>query len=159
MSNIKSINIQPLHKQFLQTRHLVLKVVEHLSLAQLNTIPEGFTNNIAWHLGHILVTQQLLCYKFSELEMRVSTKLIEQFMKGTHANKAYSQNEIDEIKNQLLELVAQFEQDFDKGLFQTYNPYQTSTGVVLNDIYEAFQFNLYHEGIHLGMILSMKHLI
>ena len=43
MSNIKSINIQPLHKQFLQTRHLVLKVVEHVSLAQLNTIPEGFT--------------------------------------------------------------------------------------------------------------------
>ena len=35
-----------------------LKLIENYSLEQLNKIPEGFSNNLAWNLGHIIVAQQ-----------------------------------------------------------------------------------------------------
>ena len=40
-----------------QTRANAIAAIEGLSNEQLNEIPEGFSNNIAWNLGHILVTQ------------------------------------------------------------------------------------------------------
>ena len=43
------------------TRKFLLKITEDLTIEQLNKIPEGFKNNIAWNLTHLLVTQQLLC--------------------------------------------------------------------------------------------------
>lgn len=159
MAKDSSINIQSLHKQLIQTRQLVLKSVEGLTEEQLNTIPKGFKNNLAWHLGHILVTQQLLCYKLSSLSTKVSNEQIDDFIKGTSADRHYTLDEIEQVKSQLIPLANSFEEDYNKQLFNTYNSYKTSTGVVLTDIDEAFQFNLYHEGIHLGMILSMKHLI
>jgi len=47
------------------TRVVVLKLVNELSLAQLNTVPNGYSNSIVWNVAHILVTQQILHYKFS----------------------------------------------------------------------------------------------
>ncbi|MCB0460976.1 MAG: DinB family protein, partial [Flavobacteriaceae bacterium] len=43
----------------------ILSLIEGLSIMQLNKIPQGFKNNIAWNVAHLLVTQQLLCYKLS----------------------------------------------------------------------------------------------
>jgi hypothetical protein len=42
-----------------------VKSVAALDLAQLNIVPDGFNNSIAWNIAHILVTQQLLHYKLS----------------------------------------------------------------------------------------------
>ena len=47
------------------TRSNIAKLVEGLSIEQLNHIPEGFNNNLAWNIGHILVTQELLIYRLS----------------------------------------------------------------------------------------------
>ena len=44
------------------SRKMYLKIVENYSLEHLNKIPEGFSNNLAWNLGHIIVSQQGLVY-------------------------------------------------------------------------------------------------
>jgi hypothetical protein len=31
---------------------------------QLNTIPEGYNNNLIWNIAHIIVVQQMLVYKY-----------------------------------------------------------------------------------------------
>ena len=51
----------------LETRKFLLKIISSLSNEQLNKIPVPFKNNIAWNIAHLVVTQQLLCYKLSGL--------------------------------------------------------------------------------------------
>ena len=74
-------------------RVLILKVINDFSMDQLNKIPEGFNNNIAWNVAHLLVTQQLLCYKFSGLPLAVSDKMVKTFVKGTSPQEDISHQE------------------------------------------------------------------
>ena len=140
-------------------RLIILKVIEQLSLEQLNKIPQGFKNNIAWNIAHLLVTQQLLCYRFSELPVLVSEEMIETYKKGTAPNKDIAQEEFDTIREQFLGLPDTFKEDFNANIFKDYTSYATSANVTLNNIEEAFKFNNFHEGIHLGVILSLKKLV
>ena len=50
------------------TRNNIINAIEGLSLEELNTVPKGFNNNVIWNVGHVVATQQLLCYKFSGLK-------------------------------------------------------------------------------------------
>ena len=139
----------------LQTRKFLLKITANLSNEELNKIPEGFKNNIAWNIAHLVVTQQLLCYKFSGLECLVSEEMITDFQKGSAPNHQVSTEEFDKIKELLLQLPVQLEMDYKAGKFINYTAYITSIGVTLNSVEDAIPFNLYHEGIHLGVILQL----
>ncbi len=147
-----------MQKQFedlLKTRQFLLKVTEKATIDQLNKIPKGFKNNIAWNIAHLVVTQQLLCYKLSGLECLISEEMITNFQKGTNPNYSVSESEMGTIKTQLIEIPVKLEEDYSKGIFKSYNKYTTSIGVSLNSIDEAIAFNAYHEGIHLGVILQL----
>lgn len=139
----------------LKSRELTLKVIDNLSIDQLNETPKGFKNNVAWNVAHLVVTQQLLCYKFSGLDCLVSNELIENFKKGTSPSYNISQEEFEVIKKQLLALPVQLDEDYQKGIFKNYNSYTTSVNVTLESIDDAIDFNLLHEGIHLGIILQL----
>ena len=139
----------------LQTRKFLLKITDNLSNEQLNKIPDGFKNNIAWNIAHLLVTQQLLCYKFSGLDCLVSEEMIADFQKGSVPNHQVSPEEFEKIKKLFLQLPVQFEKDYNTGIFKNYTVYKTSIGITLNSVDEAIPFNLYHEGIHLGVILQL----
>jgi len=137
-------------------RLLILKIIENLTLAQLNNIPNGFNNNIVWNVAHLVVTQQLLCYKLAGLNILVTEEMVEAFQKGTAPSRDITQDELDAIKEQLVALPNTFEEDYIAKIFNNYEPYPTSVNVTLNNINEAFEFNNFHEGIHLGIILSLK---
>lgn len=140
-------------------RVLILKVINDFSIEQLNKIPEGFNNNIAWNVAHLLVTQQLLCYKFSGLPLSVSDEMVEKYKKGTSPSDDMSQEEFEDIKRLFLELPNKLEIDFNNGLFQSYASYTTSVNVTLTDVNSAIVFNNFHEGIHLGVILGLRKLV
>ena len=142
-----------------KNRNLILKSIDGFSMDQLNKIPEGFNNNVVWNLAHLVVTQQLLCYQFSGLEVAVSDELIGLFRKGTSPNNVVSLEEFEEIKKLFLELPLQFERDYSVGIFKSYQEYTTSLNVTLSDIRSAISFNNFHEGIHLGAILALRKLI
>ncbi|MDF1517360.1 MAG: DinB family protein [Lutibacter sp.] len=139
----------------IKTRQLLLKITEHLSMEQLNKIPQGFKNNIAWNIAHLTVTQQLLCYKLSGLNCLVSDEMIADFQKGTTPTQPISKEEFEVIKAQFLQLPLQLEEDYNKGIFKNYNEYKTSVNITLNSVEDAIMFNTYHEGIHLGIILQL----
>ncbi|WP_372765906.1 DinB family protein [Lutibacter sp.] len=143
----------------LKTRQLVLKLIENLTTDQLNKIPMGFKNNIAWNIAHLAVTQQLLCYKLSGLNCLVSEEMIADFQKGTAPNYTVSKEEFEMIKEQFLQLPLNLKEDYDKGIFKNYNEYTTSVNITLNSIEDAIMFNTYHEGIHLGIILQLMKFI
>ncbi|MCZ0211646.1 DinB family protein, partial [Streptomyces sp. UMAF16] len=49
-------------------RKYLIEMCEPLSVVQLNTIPNGFNNNIIWNFGHLIAAQQGLCYIRSGLK-------------------------------------------------------------------------------------------
>jgi len=139
----------------LKSRQLTLKIIESLTNEQLNKIPAGFKNNIAWNVAHLLVTQQLLCYKFSGLDCLISNEMIVNFQKGSAPNYTVSNEEFATIKGQFLHFPVQLNEDYEKGIFKNYTEYTTSVNVTLSTIEDGIDFNLYHEGIHLGVILQL----
>ncbi|MAQ74875.1 MAG: hypothetical protein CL613_00915 [Aquimarina sp.] len=137
-------------------RAALSKIIENYSLKQLNTVPEGFNNNLIWNIAHVIVTQQLLMYKLSGLPMQVSDEMVEKYKKGTKTERDISQEEVDIIKKLLLTTLNQTEKDLKDQIFKNFNEYPTSTGFVLRSIEDALHFNNFHEGIHLGYILALR---
>lgn len=139
-----------------QTRPLFLRLVEGLSHDDLLTVPEGFSNNILWNLGHVVVTQQLLHYGLSGLPLNVPDELVAQCRKGTSPADWDTPPDLAEIQHLLMELPRQLEVDLEAGRFTTFRPYMTSVGVELADLETALAFNQYHEGLHTGSILALR---
>ncbi len=138
------------------SRHMVSKILENHSLEQLNKIPEGFSNNLIWNIAHVVVTQQLLVYKLSGLPMMVSDELIEKYKKGTKPEQVATQAEVDEIKSLLFTAIEKTKEDYADGIFKNYNEYPTSTGFVLKSVEDAMAFNNFHEGLHIGILMSLR---
>mgnify|MGYP000257902183 CR=1 FL=1 len=142
-----------------KTRENILKVIDGLSVEQMNLIPKGYTNNMVWHLGHLLATQQLIVYKLSGTEVLVTDNIIDEFRKGTKPENEYTEEDILELKEMLIQVINHSEEDFEAGIFGDFSEYPTSYGLVLNSLEEAIMFNNIHEAVHLGMIMSMKKLV
>jgi len=141
------------------SRKILLKIIEGLTIEQLHKIPDGFKNNIAWNLAHLVVTQQLLHYKLSGLDCLVPEELIDQHKKGTSPTKGFTEEEFEEVKELFIGLPDTLQEDYEMGIFENYSEYPTSTGFVLDSIDSAIAFNNFHEGIHLGTILAIKKLV
>lgn len=139
-----------------KSRALVLKELEGLTLEQIHKIPENFKNNIAWNVAHLVVTQQLLHYKLTGLSPLCPDDLIEGHRKGTSPTKTFTEEEFEEVKELLIGLPDTLEEDYEAGIFETFTEYPTSTGFVLTNIDNAIAFNNFHEGIHYGVIRSIK---
>jgi len=142
------------------TRKFVKNILENNSLEVLNKIPQGYNNNIIWNIGHIVVTQQLLVYKLSGLPMMVGESLISKYMKDTKPEGDVEQSEINEIKNLLFATIEKTKEDYKNKVFKKFNQYTVSTtGNTLSNIEEAFEFILFHEGMHLGYIMALSRAI
>ena len=137
-------------------RRLLEKILNAHSLEQLNTVPEGFQNNLIWNIAHVIVTQQLLAYKLSGLPMMVSDEMVAKFKKGTKTEGVVSQEEVDQVRSLLFTTLDQTEKDIEAGIFKSFQEYPTSTGFVLKSIEDAMNFNNFHEGIHFGYVLALK---
>ncbi|MFV0539911.1 MAG: DinB family protein [Aestuariibaculum sp.] len=138
-----------------KTRDFFNHYLEKLSLDDLNKIPDGFNNNIIWNIGHIVVTQQLLAYKLSDLPIKVSNELIEKYKKGTKPDGKVNQKEVDEIKALLFSTYKALVEDYNNDLFKTFSQYTVSTtGNTLTNIDEALAFIIFHEGMHLGYVMA-----
>ena len=141
------------------SRKIVSQFLDSYPLEQLNKIPDGFKNNLIWNIAHIVVTQQLLVYKFSGLPMMVSDELVQKYMKGTKPELDATQADVEEIKTLLAKTIDQTKEDYDNGIFKNYQEYPTSTGFVLRNVEDAMVFNNFHEGLHIGIMMSLRKLI
>ena len=141
------------------SRKLYLKLLENYSLEQLNKIPEGFSNNLAWNLGHIIVAQQGLVYRLSGLPTYVSDEMTNTYKNGSKPTGTTTQAEINELKVLLFSLIEKTKEDYANGKFVTYNEYTTGTGFHLASTMEAMNFNNYHEALHFGFMMNIRKFI
>ena len=98
-------------------RNLILVFLDNYTLEQLNTIPEGWSNNLFWNLAHCIAVQQLLVYKSSNLEGYVSDEFIAIYKHGTKPTGKTSEEEVSELKVLLISLIEKTESDFNSGKF------------------------------------------
>ncbi len=138
------------------TRANILKAIDGISLEQLNLVPEGYNNNLIWNAGHVAVTQQLLCYAKSDLQVKLPKDMIATYRKGAKPERDVTQAEVEQIKSLLTESIEWLATDLAAGTFKTFKTYPTSYGYTLNSIEDAVNFNNVHEAMHLGYIIAMK---
>ena len=141
------------------SRNILLTFLENHSLEQLNKIPEGFSNNLIWNIGHIIVVQQMLVYKLSDLPMLVSNEMVEKYRKGTKPEHNIEQVEVDEIKTLLFTTSKQTEKDFSENVFRNYAEFTTGTGYRLTSAKDAIEFSNFHEALHIGIMMQIKKFI
>lgn len=138
------------------SREIYAKLLEKYTLDQLNKIPEGFSNNLIWNIGHIMVSQQILVYRGAGQPLLISDDLVSLYMRGTRPERDATQAEVEQIKELLFSTIIKTEQDYHNGLFTTYTARKSELGFSLDSIEDAIAFNNYHEAIHFGIIMSIK---
>lgn len=138
------------------TRRNLLAVVDEMTIEQLNKIPEGFNNNLIWNLGHVVVTQQLLCYGLSGVAMKLDTAMISKYRKGTKPSDFTGEEELAFIKKRLKETTTEIQLDIEANLFKNFKTYPTSFGFTLQSFEDAVSFNNVHEAMHLGYMMALK---
>jgi hypothetical protein len=88
--------------------------------------------------------------------MMVSDEMIEKYKKGTKPEQNVTQAEVDEIKSLLFKTIDKTKEDYNNGVFKNYQEYPTSTGFILTSAVGAMTFNSFHEGIHIGIMMSIR---
>lgn len=141
------------------SRRIYASLFDQYNLEQLNTIPAGFNNNLIWNIGHVVAAQQGLVYRSSNLPMYISDDFFNRYKPGSKPTAAVTQQEAEEIKQLLTSLIDQTEADLANNIFQSFNERMTGTGFYLRNLQDAFAFNNYHEGLHLGYIMSLRKFI
>ncbi|WP_206197493.1 DinB family protein [Terrimonas sp.] len=135
------------------------ELVDSLSVEQLNEIPEGFNNNIAWNFGHIVVSQQMLCYVRPGFTAHMDDHLIKKYQKGTKPESFILQSEIAVLKTYAFSLVDQLKEDLNNDKFKGYTTFATQFGVELTSIRDAIPYFATHDTLHLGYAMAIaKHL-
>ena len=141
------------------SRNVLLTFLEKYTLEQLNTIPEGFSNNLIWNIGHIIVVQQMLVYKLSDLQMMISDEMVEKYKKGTKPEHNVNREEVDEIKVLLFSTLEKTRNDFGKNKFQKYNEFTSMSRFTIRTAADAIVFNNYHEALHTGIMMQIRKFI
>ncbi len=143
----------------LQERTLMARLVRGLDHDQLVAIPEGHRNNILWNLGHVVVTQQRLHNRLAGLEMYVSPEMEAAFKIGTSPADWLALPDLSMILSLLEELPRRLRDDHKAGRFANFQEYTTATGIQLGTIEDALVFNHFHEGLHMGVMMSLRKLV
>jgi len=138
-------------------RKTSLKVLSGLSMVALNTIPPGFNNNLIWNFGHVVVSQQTLCYPNAGLKPMIDDAVIAKFRKGTKPGKFIDKTEFESLKKISDAALAQLDEDLEKNLFANISPFTISSyGIEVRNIADLLKLLLNHEGLHLGYCMALK---
>jgi hypothetical protein len=142
-----------------QPRQKILDLISHLSVEQLNKVPEGFNNNIIWNLGHMIASQQGLCYVRTGLAVRVDEAFFHAYKSGTKPEGLVDEAGVEEIKKMLFTTLEQLDADYTNNVATNYTPVVTPYNIEVSNIDDALAFIPFHEGLHIGYIMSLRKLV
>lgn len=140
-------------------RQNILDAISHLNTEQLHQIPTPLSNNLIWNVGHVVATQQILCYKLANQNMLIPVDFIELYKKGSSPKSWIGLQDIEIIKSYLKLTSDAFENDYNSKKLNNYSEYATSSGIVLKTIEDAIIYNYGHENLHYGSVLNLRKLV
>lgn len=140
-------------------RLYLIDQIKELSIEQINKIPAGSNNNIAWNFGHLVAAQQGVCYMRAGLTPLVSMDFFGLYKPGSIPEKDVDSHELEEIKLLSASTLQQLETDYANNLFENYPAWTSRYGVEIANINGAIEFLSFHEGYHAGCISVLKKLV
>jgi len=142
----------------INSRMAFIKLIDGLTIEQLNKIPDGYNNNIIWNFGHIVVSTQTLCYFRTGIWPDASAvKFNEFYKKDTKPTYTVTQAEVEELKALMLDSIESIKADYANGTFAHITPFLTATyGVQLNSIEEVLITTIGHDNVHFGYAAALK---
>lgn len=141
------------------TRKNFLSLIEGLSIDQLNKIPAGFRNNLVWNLGHVMASQQMLCYERCGLPVKADSSLVEAYKPTTFPEPFVDERRLALIKTAVTDTVEILRTDYHAGIFKNYAERQTRFGVLITTIDEAISYVSTHETLHFGYAKALIRMI
>jgi len=140
-------------------RNFLLDSIKELTVQQLNKVPPGFSNNIIWHLGHLIAAQQGICYVRAGLKPFTEQTFIDTYKPGTKPEEVVGIEQIEKIEELLFSSVDIFKEDYEKRLWPVYAAWTTRSGIEIKSIEDAIEFLHFHEGLHSGYIMAMRKIV
>ena len=98
-------------------------------------------------------------YKLSGIDLEIPSEWVDKYRKGTKPEAPISEHEISQIIDHFGPSIDRLEEKYNAGYFTSYQPYETSFGIKISSAAEAIAFNLAHETMHLGTMLTLRKLI
>jgi hypothetical protein len=141
------------------SRNNIVKMLEDLSLGQINHIPEGYNNNLAWQLGHVTASLQSYCYGNAGLQPLVEQSFIDQYKGGTKPESNVTEEEVITLKNLAISTLDQFEKDLADNKFANFTAKVLGNGIAINSIEDAVEMMVFHEALHCGESKILKRII
>lgn len=147
------MNEENIFKQINLVRQNTLNEMQELSEEEADQMPEGFRNTIRWNLGHIYTVQNALLSKFGGKEVDMPSPYLELFAPGT--KPADWKGDIPTLGAMKEKLENQPEQ-LKKALAGQLDEEAVESFKSLSTVGEILTFTMYHEGMHVGAIQSIK---
>lgn len=148
-------------KFIIDARKSFIRLIDELSLEQLNEVPAGFNNNIIWNFGHIVVTAPVLAYVRTGISQdTASIDYLSSYGKGTKPTYFVSKEEVETLKQLAIRSIEQLEADYKAGKLDQITSFDTATyGAVLHSIEDVIVTIAGHDNTHLGYASAQKRII
>ena len=150
------MNLPPPFKTFRITRFHMMRELEGLTDEQMVYIPEGREDNILWNVGHLLCSISRLTYVFSGHPLPIPEGYLALFGKDTSARDWKESPDVQTVVDRFVELAKQIEFDYQNDIFKVYKALQIVPEDNIASVEEAIAFHCFHEGLHIGKILTLK---
>ncbi len=132
--------------------------VDDLSPNQLLNIPPGATNSVLWNIGHIVLSHYRLLHRPCGGSAPLPQAWEGWFMPGTSpANWGANGPALETVMSEFNTQTDRVESEVRKGTFGNYKSFKLKSGYTLDNAVEALNFNVMHEGIHIGAIIALRH--
>jgi hypothetical protein len=145
-----------LFKQFELTRSSFLKNIEGITAEQAGVQPEGFNNNIHWHIGHVLTVTEQFMMGYPKKSNHLPANYIELFGNGTRPSEWTGDvPSVDVLRDQMKLQLGRIKEVpasmLDEKLKKPF--------LGLETFGELANMALFHEAYHLGQIHAMRKLV
>lgn len=134
----------------------MMRELDGLTDEQMLHIPDDREDNILWNVGHLLCSLSRLTYVFSGHPLPIPEGYLPIFGKDTSARDWQANPDVRTVVDRFVELPQQVELDYKEGIFTEYKTLQIIPDEDIASIEEAIAFHCFHEGLHIGKVLTLK---
>jgi len=135
------------------------QLLEGLTTAQLTVVPQGAANSILWNIGHVCTDQVNMLYAPAGLPSPLPDDFHTWFDPGTSPSDWTKQPDLALVFAASRELTTTVVRDFEGRKFRDFTPYSLAEGYSIDSIEEAIAYHTIHEGMHIGVILTLRRLV